>query len=594
MTSLARPAVLGLVLGFVAAGFACGSSKPCGPDTCQGCCDSSGACVAGTGSGACGSAGSTCIACDGGRTCVAGFCSGSNGGGAGGGTADGGGAGGGSGGGTTQSPVDTFLSQLSDAYCARSIACGFSATGSTADCRAFLELLFGDVRRSAALGSTAVEAMAATSCLSGVGATSCDALSHEMSLCLDALRATSVTGHACASGSDCASAGDRCAGGEWCSRACRPLGRLGGPCRSTVCDHGLYCELASNTCQPTVGAGTACPSSTMCDGNSTCTNGSCVALPVAGQTCRSATPRCAETAFCVGTTCQARRPAASACATADECEVGLACVNRSCVVRVGEGATCATSAECIDGLTCDVVLQRCQVVDSSVHQGGTCTRSTRFCQVDSQRCAGQSRDVDGGYTSSGTCRDSQAGDPCVSHVDCNASLYCQPGAPGTGVGVCAAAGDQTPCSTSDNCRAQDDCVSGTCAPRIATDARCSTTGADCADPAAVCVGASDSTSATTCRRLAAPGATCRSGTSSCQFPAVCEDGGCVVAGHPGEPCLGLFGCLDGVCLAADGGPGTAPTGRCYAARGDGASCTAASNCTGTCDLNAGECVAACR
>lgn len=600
MTSLARPALLGLALGFVGASLnACGSTKPCGPDTCQGCCDN-GACLAGTATSACGSAGSTCVACDGQRTCTAGFCSGANGGGSDGGGSGGGGAGGGGGsstggggGGLPSNPVDTFLTQLADGYCARSIACGFAASDATADCRALIHLSFGDVPRSAALQGTSLDQASAASCLSGVSAASCDALSRQMSLCLDALRATAVTGNACASGVDCASPGDRCAGQAWCSRTCRPMGTLGGPCRSTACNHGLYCDRATNTCQATVPAGAQCPSSTMCDGDSFCSAGKCVALPVAGQVCRSVTPRCAESAFCVGLTCQTRRPAGSLCATVDECEVGLACINAQCTARVGEGASCSASAECADGLACDAVLQRCQAVDYTIHRGGECTRSTRYCQVDAQLCAGQGRAADGGFTSSGTCRDTQQGDACANHFDCNAGQYCLPRA-GNTLGACTPAGALTACSSAANCRAQDDCVNGLCQPRIATGTRCTAAGPGCADPAAVCAGASDVDATLQCRRLAPPGATCRSNTGACQFPAVCEDGGCVVAGHPGGPCLAVFGCLDGVCLAPDGGLGSTPTGRCFPPRADGEPCAAAPACTGTCDQATGVCVSACQ
>jgi hypothetical protein len=135
-------------------------------------------------------------------------------------------------------------------------------------------------------------------------------------------------------------------------------------------------------------------------------------------------------------------------------------------------------------------------------------------------------------------------------------------------------------------------VGRVCQPRIATGSRCVTGGPGCLDPAAVCV--ADATGGGTCQRLLPPGATC-SASGTCQFPAICESGRCVIAGHVGEPCLPTFGCLDGACLAPDGGPGTAPDGRCAPPRPDGDACRNAAECrSGTCDLASGVCVAACR
>lgn len=591
--SVFRALALGLAVGFFAGLLpACGATRPCGPDTCIGCCDTTGGCVAGTGKGACGSAGAACVACPDEQVCASGFCSGSSGGGAGGG---GGGSGGGGGG--TTSPVDTFLTELTNSYCTRSIACGFTAANAAADCASFLGLLyFTGTSASVSSGASGFDQTAAGVCLSRVAAASCADVGREVNLCLDVFSPRAMTGGACFTGSECVQATDACGGPDSCQRTCRTLGTRDAPCRPGVpCDHGLYCQAPGNTCQPTVPPGSACLTSAMCDGDGFCTAGTCRALPVAGQPCRNGTPRCAEAAYCSGLVCQARQAAGGTCGllASDECQVGLACVNGRCVARGGVDAPCNGTPECLDGLLCDAVQRRCAAIDADLPRGATCTRSTRYCRVDAQVCSGQTRGPDGGFTSSGTCRDSNPADPCAAHSDCNAGRTCAGGGPSSGR-LCQDAGALSACASAANCRPSDDCVNGVCQARVATGARCSASGPGCLDPAAVCVGASDQDATLACRRLGAPGATCRSDTDNCQFPLTCADGGCVPAGHPGQPCLAFWGCLDGVCLERDGGPGSAPTGVCAPRRADGQPCTLGVNCvSGTCDSRAGVCRAAC-
>jgi hypothetical protein len=613
--------VLGLALGFLL-GLApsCGASKPCGPDTCAGCCDSAGACLAGSSDFACGSAGSTCVACDSGRRCSAGFCTtgagggdggvgGGSGGGVGGGTTgggSGGGSGGGAGGGTgggvgggsgtgggTGSPADTFVDELARRYCARNVSCGFNADGGVADCEALLHLFFADLLRGARRGASALDAAATTSCLSRVPAAACSALGRELNFCLDAFVPAAATRSACIGDADCAQVADRCAG-PGCTGTCQAQGTLGGPCRSTTCDHGLYCDLATSTCRATVAAGQPCPSSTMCNGDSVCTNGNCVALPLAGALCDpfSTGNRCAESAYCSSLTCVARKQPGATCQASTECVWNAACVQGKCVARGVVGATCSTTAECLDGLACDVVLKQCATVTYNLPRNASCTRLTRFCRVDAQVCAGQAVSADGGLVSSGTCRDSVVGDPCVRHSDCNAGLYCA----GSGAsGGCQPAALNSACASAANCRPTEDCITGVCRARIATGAPCTATGPGCLDPAASCLAASDTDLTLLCRRLAPPGATCRTDTASCQFPAVCLGGRCVLAGHVGQPCLSFWGCLDGVCLDRMGGLGSTPASTCAAPRGDGAACLTGVSCaSGTCDTRAGVCISACQ
>lgn len=102
MRALLRILTLTILAGGLFAAFSCGSSKPCGPGYCSGCCDAEGVCQAGTLSNLCGSAGAACTACSFSQFCSGGFCTSVGGAGGGGGSAGnpGGGSGGGTGGGT--------------------------------------------------------------------------------------------------------------------------------------------------------------------------------------------------------------------------------------------------------------------------------------------------------------------------------------------------------------------------------------------------------------------------------------------------------------------------------------------------------------
>jgi len=596
MTHLTPPILLGLAVGFLAGlSPSCGASKPCA-ETCAGCCDATGACLSGTSDAACGSAGSTCVACPAGRSCSAGFCSAATGGGAGGGNATGGGGGssdggGNTGGGTGGGAGTGFVDQLARTYCARSVACGFTASVGAQDCEALVRLRFADFERG---GSTPVAA-AAADCLARLPAATCAVLGRELSFCLDAYAPATATGGRCYGDFDCSDAEDRCAGTS-CGRSCQALGSKGAPCRTATpaCDKGLYCAPDTDTCQPTVPPGSACPIAAMCNGDGACSNGRCVALPAAGETCDPFNGmRCAESAYCSGLLCTARKAVGATCATTTECVVGTACVGGRCVTRGEPGATCATTPECADGLTCDVVLKQCAAVSAAVPRGGMCTKSTRFCRVDSTVCAGQSLAPDGSPQSAGTCRDSAVGDRCASSADCNAGTFCS--LQGSTGASCQASSIGTQCLSAANCRPTEDCVQRLCQPRVVTNATCITGGPGCLDPAAVCVAASDTDLALACRRLAAPGAPCRTGAGACQFPAVCANGRCVLAGHPGQPCLPALGCLDGVCLDASGALATAPAGTCAPPRDVGSACVSGVNCaSGTCDPGTGTCIAACR
>lgn len=99
MTTLLRIAPLALFLA------ACGTTAPCGPSSCTGCCDADGRCNSAPTNLACGAQGAECVACGLGQSCFSGFCtsnSGTGGGSAtGGGTATGGGSATGGGAGLT-------------------------------------------------------------------------------------------------------------------------------------------------------------------------------------------------------------------------------------------------------------------------------------------------------------------------------------------------------------------------------------------------------------------------------------------------------------------------------------------------------------
>jgi hypothetical protein len=99
-----------------------------------------------------------------------------------------------------------------------------------------------------------------------------------------------------------------------------------------------------------------------------------------------------------------------------------------------------------------------------------------------------------------------------------------------------------------------------------------------------------------CTSPGAVGAPCASAPGdSCQYGAVCLDGGCVAAGSPGQPCAReLFGCFSGACQA-DGGAVSQPSdGTCGPLLPTGASCRVDAQCQSTwCHPATSTCAARC-
>ena len=97
-------------------------------------------------------------------------------------------------------------------------------------------------------------------------------------------------------------------------------------------DVGLYCDAASQTCQPRFGAGEPCDSDNQCLRGLGCDSSTqkCLALTPVGSDCMSRA--CVETAYCDPSShvCTAKKPPGSSCTSDSECVSGCDPATNAC------------------------------------------------------------------------------------------------------------------------------------------------------------------------------------------------------------------------------------------------------------------------
>ncbi len=173
---------------------------------------------------------------------------------------------------------------------------------------------------------------------------------------------------------DCAK-GLRCSSNLECFDPCAeepaPTGvKEGGDCYVGDCVEGLFCDLATETCQSLPVAGEPCHQEERCADELLCDfdTGLCRALPLAGEPCFGS--RCAEELFCEmdfadpngESLCYAPQPLAAPCRGHAQCDSGY-CPAGACDVPPAEGEACSADV-CGDGLDCvDAV---CVLADSAL------------------------------------------------------------------------------------------------------------------------------------------------------------------------------------------------------------------------------------
>ncbi|MEZ4287625.1 MAG: hypothetical protein R3A47_05675 [Polyangiales bacterium] len=322
---------------------------------------------------------------------------------------------------------------------------------------------------------------------------------------------------------------------------------VGGTC---VLQQGEGICTADNQCQ---GALTCSPSGVCGGDGATCSlNGDCVNTCIDG-TCSPFSPAggdcdlvdnvdCQGALLCVLGTCVGGVATGdTGCATGGFClDTNASCVSNTCVLQQGEG-TCSGDNDCEGALTCEA-----GTCEAGIATGGTGCTVNAYCSNASASCV------------SDVCVLQQGEGTCSGDNDCEGSLTCESG-------VCKAGIDngQTGCTTNAYCTDSNaSCVGDTCVLQqgegtCTTDAECE--GALTCD-AGVCKAGIDN------------GATGCSVTS-----AYCTDAN---AACVSDTCVLQTG--EGVCVAdgeCEGAVACSPGGVCG---GDGASCVANADCSGTC------------
>lgn len=284
--------------------------------------------------------------------------------------------------------------------------------------------------------------------------------------------------------------------GDVCPRTCKPKGIATDPCQLTTdCRAGLYCRITTS------GAGTgrcteygllaaSCDPTLPCADMLLCLQGTCQALPGAGQGCLAG--RCDDTAYCVtgadGGVCEPKR---------------------------NTGAPCSDDSQCLPGDVCETLSASCE--PSVLTQAGAPCGARQLCPT-GMVCLGLRQ---GGL---GECQPPAApGQPCVSSDDCQAQLACGRVDGGLVCGPLRAAGQA--CAATRDCQAFTVCLGNTCTPLPTVGAACSTT-RQC--QWGTCLDTGDG--GLMCSSGQGPGAHCSTG-SDCASGR-CEAGQCLAACSP--------------------------------------------------------------
>ncbi|HEY2772457.1 MAG TPA: dockerin type I domain-containing protein [Candidatus Binatia bacterium] len=412
--------------------------------------------------------------------------------------------------------------------------------------------------------------------------------------------------------------GSPCNDGVFCNGADTCLNgtcsvHAGSPCPGPDGDGNCAesCNEATASCNAADPNGSACNDGVFCNGADTCSGGTCSVH--AGSPCPGpdGDGNCAESCNEAGKACNAADPNGSACNDGVFCNGNDTCSSGSCTVHSGNpcpgvngDANCSQSCNesgkacnaadpngspCNDGLFCNGA-DTCQSGACSVHAGNPCPgpdgdgNCSESCDETSDSC---------------TAADAN-GSPCNDGLFCNGTDTCQGGActthsgnpcPGPdGDANCSESCDETtdsctaadsngsPCNDGVFCNGSDTCSGGTCSvhsgnpcPGADGDGNCSES---CSEAGAAC-NAPDPN-----------GSACNDGVF-CNGADTCSNGACSV--HAGNPCPGPDG--DGNCSESCNEAGAAcnapdPNG---SACSDGLFCNGADTCSGgSCSVHAGN------
>ncbi|MCU1281925.1 MAG: hypothetical protein JWM53_5471 [bacterium] len=309
-------------------------------------------------------------------------------------------------------PYADFVTARAHSYCTWLSRCGVVAGADEAGCETAETASVASapppysVDDGITAGRAALDAAAAKACTDALDAAGCSAgdVDAVKAACLSVVTGRVKTGLGCRADFECAAGW--CANiALGCGSVCSPFATAGFDCTATPCDRSSYCDPLSSHC--------------VADGVS---GGECeVARPcAAGLVCRGLLPRSA------GSTgkCGAVAKSGEACATSDECALGLYCASATlkCAARIADGMQCTDIDACGAGKSC-VGLAYPQ--GTSVGKPGTCGAfldAGAACDpaADDSGCA---LDTACGKTSKTCDAIGTAGSPCPAS-GCRDGLYC--------------------------------------------------------------------------------------------------------------------------------------------------------------------------
>lgn len=256
-------------------------------------------------------------------------------------------------------PYADFITARAHAYCTWLARCGVVAAADEAGCEEAETAGVSaapppySVDDAVTAGRATVDATAAKACTDALAAAACSARDVDAvkSACAPVVVGKVKLGLGCRADFECA--------GGWCGNialgcgaVCKPFATAGFDCSATPCDPTSYCDSLSRHCVAAGASGAECE----------------VARPCAkGLVCRGLLP---ASAGATGT-CGAIAKAGEACATSDECALGLYCASATlkCTARVADGMQCTDIDACFGGKSC-VGLAYPQ--GTSVGKPGTC------------------------------------------------------------------------------------------------------------------------------------------------------------------------------------------------------------------------------
>ncbi len=338
-------------------------------------------------------------------------------------------------------PLSSACFTLNERRCAYLLKCGLIDASETAmrDCMAYFTATWCGPTRwppRVLAGTLRYDALAAESCARSFDERACADWQTDPEACQRMLAPNSFLNQRCYGGYLECRQNLTCRGSTCETRRCQPPGAVGESCdEGSDCraDLGLYCRLSAT------GTGV----------------GSCAEYGQFLSSCGADAP-CAESLFCNNRLqCETRRQVGQDC-VAGSCVADAYCQlsadGGTCVQRAEAGQACSDDVQCSAGLICRTPGGTCELL-GPIPAGQPCSLR--------QICAAGNTCVGATANQLGRCDMPLAsGQSCVSSVDCQSHLACNPSDGGSVCGPRRPAGSS--CGLDRDCMAFARCVAGTC------------------------------------------------------------------------------------------------------------------------------------